>query len=96
MKVVRIVGGIVQEIIPEYALPVEKWYGASFAAQCVEAPDEAEQYWVYDAESRTFSKPEPVEELTDNATLEYRIAALEAQLAETDEAIIALFEAQGG
>lgn len=44
-------------------------------------------------------EPEPVEKPTDNATLEDRITALEAenallkeQLAETDEAIIALYE----
>ena len=50
MKTVKLKDNIVAEIIPEYALPVEKWYGADFAAQCVEASDEVEQLWVYDPE----------------------------------------------
>lgn len=57
MKVVRLKNNIVFEIIPEYALPVEKWYGTDFAAECVEAPDEVEQHWVYDPETGVFSEP---------------------------------------
>ncbi|WP_312281459.1 hypothetical protein, partial [Oscillibacter sp.] len=45
MKTVFVRNSTVIEIIPNYALPVEKWYGAEFAAQCVEAPDEVEQGW---------------------------------------------------
>ena len=64
MKTVRLKDNIVAEIIPEYALPVEKWYGAEFAAQCMEAPDEVEQRWVYEngvfSESKTeTTEPEP-------------------------------------
>ena len=55
--VVRVKNGIVVEISPEYALPVEKWYGAAFAKACVEAPEEVEQGWLYDAESGKFSAP---------------------------------------
>ena len=40
MKIVRLDNGTVAEIIPQYATPVEKWYGAAFAALCAEAPDE--------------------------------------------------------
>lgn len=58
MKTVKLIGNVVQEIIPDYALPVEKWYGEAFAAQCVEAPDEVEQGWVYDAENGTFAPPD--------------------------------------
>ena len=62
MKTVRLKNNIVFEIIPEYALPVEKWYGAEFATECVEAPDEVEQHWVYNPETSTFSPPpEPPE-----------------------------------
>lgn len=64
MKTVRIVNGAVREIIPDYALPVEKFYSAAFCAQCVEAPDEVEQHWTYDPDSGTFSppaEPEPSE-----------------------------------
>lgn len=45
MKTVFVRNSTVIEIIPDYALPVEKWYGAEFAAQCVEAPDEVKQGW---------------------------------------------------
>lgn len=55
--VVRVENGIVAEVIPEYALPVEKWYGEDFAKECVEAPDEVEQGWLYDKENGTFSEP---------------------------------------
>ena len=66
MKTVRILFGIVVEIIPDYALPVEKWYNAEFAAQCVEAPDNVGQRWKYDAKTGVFSKPEA--ELTEPKT----------------------------
>lgn len=77
--IVRVKNGIVMEIIPEYALPVEKWYGADFAKECVEAPDEVEQGWLYDAESGTFSKPsneEPSAPTSDEPTTEEILDAL--------------------
>ena len=46
MKIVRLDNGTVAEIIPQYATPVEKWYGAAFAAVCAEAPDEVELNWL--------------------------------------------------
>lgn len=46
MKIVKMDGNVVREVIPDYALPVEKFYGAAFAAQCVEAPDEVDQRWI--------------------------------------------------
>lgn len=57
MKTVRLKDNIVVEIIPDYALPVAKWYGAAFAAECVEAPDEVAEHWVYDPESGIFTEP---------------------------------------
>ena len=57
MKTVRLKDNIVVEIIPEYALPVEKWYGKAFAEQCMEAPDEVEQHWAYNPETGSFSEP---------------------------------------
>lgn len=71
MKTVRIENGIVAEVIPEYALPVETWYGSEFAERCFEAPDDVVQGWKYNAETKTFSDPSvrSVEEL--------RAAALE-------------------
>lgn len=54
MKIAYINNNVVIEIIPDYALPVEKWYGEAFASQCVEVPDEVEQNWVYDPETGTF------------------------------------------
>ncbi len=59
MKTVRLENNIVVEIIPDYALPVEYWYGPFFAAQCREAPDDVEQHWVYNPETDTFSPPPP-------------------------------------
>lgn len=47
MKTVRLENNVVREVIPDYALPVEKFYGEEFAAHCVEAPDEVDQRWIY-------------------------------------------------
>lgn len=71
MKTVRLENNLVAEIIPESALPVEKWYGSEFAERCFEAPDDVVQGWKYNAETKTFSDPSvrSVEEL--------RAAALE-------------------
>ena len=57
MKTVRLENGVVAEIIPEYALPVKTWYGAEFAAKCVEVPEDVAQGWEYNAETKTFSDP---------------------------------------
>lgn len=49
MKIVRLIGNNVDEIIPEgipYA-QLAQYYNAEFASQCVEAPDEVEQRWTY-------------------------------------------------
>lgn len=80
LKTVRIKNNIVVEIIPEYALPVEKWYGTAFAAQCVEAPDEVDQHWTYDPESCIFSAPTIQEPAPEPApTTEDRVASLETE-----------------
>lgn len=67
MKTVRVENNVVIEIIPEYALPVEKWYGSNFSKSCMEAPDEVEQRWLYDPDTDMFSPPES-QELTINPT----------------------------
>jgi hypothetical protein len=73
MMVVRIQKGIVVEKIPDYALPVEKWYGEKFAKQCVDAPDEVEQGWRY--ADGVFTKPnESIPE--SEATIEEILNAL--------------------
>lgn len=77
MKTVRIEDGIVVEVIPEYALPVDKWYGAAFAAQCMEAPDEVEQHWTYDPKTGTWAEPKPEPDLEPTPTTDERVAALE-------------------
>lgn len=59
MKIVKLTNNRVSEIIPDYALPVEEYYGQAFADQCVEAPDDIKQRMVYDPETGTFSEPEP-------------------------------------
>ena len=60
MKFVRLENNKVVEIIPDYALPVEKWYGEEFASRCIESPDEVEQGWFYDSESKKFVKELPI------------------------------------
>lgn len=70
MKTVRLKETKVREIIPDYALPVEKWYGKVFAAECVEAPDEVEQGWIYDPATGSFSEPVPVADQEPEATTE--------------------------
>ena len=59
MKWVRLANNKVVEIIPEKARQpsVAHWYGAEFAAQCVEAPEEVQQNWIFDEVSGTFSEP---------------------------------------
>ena len=64
MKTVRLSGNIVAEIIPNYALPVEKWYGKEFAALCVEAPDDVEQHWIMNDDG-SFSPPQAETEETN-------------------------------
>ena len=64
MKLVRLDNGVVAEIIPQYATPVEQWYGAAFAALCAEAPDGAEQNWLL--RDGTFVPPEDAEAAADD------------------------------
>ena len=85
MKTVRLKNNVVMEIIPDYALPVEKWYGEAFAAECMKAPDDVEQGLVYDPVSMMFSPagedmPEPSLEsdlLEMTVDHEYRLTLLE-------------------
>ena len=59
MKIVRVEGNLVVEIIPDEARPVSKWYNEDFAKQCVEAPDEVQPNWSYDPETGEFSDEYP-------------------------------------
>lgn len=70
MKTVLLKENKVREIIPDYAHPVEKWYGATFAAECMEAPDDVEHGWVYDPETMTFSAPTKIPEPEPEPTTE--------------------------
>ena len=60
MKTVRLANNVVREVIPDYALPVEKFYGADFAAQCVEAPDEVDQHWILNTDG-SWTDPSAIE-----------------------------------
>lgn len=91
MKIVRLENNTVREIIPGYAQPVEQWYGITFASQCVEAPDEVDQHWVYDPATQTFSA---AAEADVGTTAAEQIAAMKEQLAETDYKIIKCSEYQ--
>lgn len=75
MKTVRLKDGVVREIIPAYAMPVEKWYGETFAAMCTEAPDEVAVGWalldgVWTAPENI---PEPVAEPTQLDRVEAQV-----------------------
>jgi hypothetical protein len=70
MKTVRLENNTVVEIIPNYALPVEKWYGAEFSALCMEAPDEVEQNWAYDPDTETWAEPKAPEPQPEPTELE--------------------------
>ena len=83
MKTVRLKNDLVVEVIPEYALPVAKWYGAAFAAQCIEAPDEVDQNWIYDPETETWTEPVEPEPVPVVPTMEERVTALESASAVT-------------
>lgn len=77
MKVCRLENNVVVEIIPAYALPVEKWYGPAFAASCVEAPDDVAQHWTYNPKTGTWAEPQPDPDLEPTPTTDERVAALE-------------------
>ncbi len=88
MKWVYIVNGTVHEVLPPEAVPVAEWYGEVFAAQCVEAPNEVEQRWTYDAETGLFAPPKPEEGTAGPApSLESRVDALETETAAIPAAI---------
>jgi hypothetical protein len=57
MKIARIENNVVVEIIPEYALPVEKWYGTQFASLCKEVPDNVEPNYIYNPETDSYQPP---------------------------------------
>lgn len=57
MKNVHLVNNVVFEVLPEEAAPVEKWYNEVFAKECMEAPDEVDQHWVYDPVKKQFFEP---------------------------------------
>ncbi|WP_369284020.1 hypothetical protein [Oscillibacter sp. GMB15532] len=88
MRIVRVENGTVAEIIPEYAIPVEIWYGSEFASQCVEAPDEVEQGWTRNKDG-SFKEPTMVNQ-TAVEIKEERSTAIKAACA---EAIIGGFDA---
>ena len=86
MKTVRVIDNVVREIIPDYALPVARWYGPRFAQECREAPEGVEQGWVYDPVTGLFSEPGPEPEPAPTAESdlmdmaidhEYRLTLLE-------------------
>lgn len=74
MKNVRLVNNVVYEVLPPEAAPIENWYNKEFAAQCVEAPDEVDQYWVYNPSENKFYAPG--EEVPRNGTVENLLDAI--------------------
>ena len=85
MSKVRIINNLAVEIIPETATvpSIAHWYGADFAVQCVDAPDDVRQGMYYDAETGQFTEMIAVNlsEIKANRIAETK-TALEAYLAE--------------
>ena len=91
MKTVHIIANTVREIIPAEATQpsVAHWYGEDFAAQCVTAPDDVREGYIYDADTGAFSPPPlPVEPEPQSD-----ITTLTADVAELKEAWSILEEA---
>lgn len=82
MKIARIENNVVVEILPEetYKLGISYWYGKDFADQCVDAPDNVKQGWVYDVLKKTFSEPLPEVPEPYMPSLEERVASAESAL----------------
>ena len=74
-KWVRLHNGVVAEIIPDDATPPSTWYGASFAAQCVEAPENVTVGWVYNPKDGTLAPYAPDIALLRKSKLEELSAA---------------------
>ena len=79
MKIARIENNVVVEIIPTYALPVEKWYGTQFAASCKEVPDNVEPNYVYDPKTDSYQPPVVEDPSAPPPTTEERVTALESE-----------------
>jgi hypothetical protein len=70
MKTVRIQNGVVFEIIPDSAvnIGIAHCYGSEFASQCVEAPDNVQQNYIYNITTNTFSVPSSTIAINDLRT----------------------------
>ena len=79
MKVARIENNVVVEIIPEYALPVEKWYGTQFALSCKEVPDNVEPNYVYDPKTDSYQPPVIEDPPAPPPTIDERVTILESE-----------------
>lgn len=78
MKVARIENNVVVELIPEYALPVEKWYGTQFASLCKEVPDNVEPNYVYDPKTDSYKPPVVEDPPAPPPTMDERVTTLES------------------
>ena len=87
MITVHIIANTVREIIPDEATQpsVAHWYGEEFAAQCVEAPNDVQQGYIYDAETGAFAPPPPPPE-PEPPEPQGDIAQLTADVAELQQA----------
>ena len=70
MKCVYVLNNMVREIIPDYAIPPEEWYGDEFASHCLMVPDNVECLWVYNSDTDewgpdTDTKPVSVDRITE-------------------------------
>lgn len=88
MNTIRLLNNFVLEIIPEYALPVEKWYGSEFAKNCMEVSDDVQPGMIYDSEKGTFDWPVP--EANETVLLKEKFEALTSQQSFLEDCIAEL------
>lgn len=85
--IVRLENNRVAEIIPEYAIPVEAWYGEAFAKSCIETSNPVQIGWVYDPIAETFSPYVEPDRVVTLESLKEQNKLLKAQLqAQSDRA----------
>lgn len=76
MHVVRLDStDIVAEVIPDYALPVEDWFGEAFAANCMVAPNEVVEGYFFNRATGQFMTP-------DHAPVKITVEVLHEQVQE--------------
>lgn len=65
MVYIKLSSNVVTEVIPEFNpafpdVPIQQRYAPDFVASLVKAPDDVGLHYIYNKETGTFTKPEPI------------------------------------